>query len=85
MPLGAISRSRPLLRVERLLPEHTRRYAMAIFSGSWKLGPLVGKKQKVDGCLGPQVTSSDIFLSCPMASDILSLLATVQYSGQRQK
>ena len=49
MPLGAVSRSRPFLRVERLLTEHTRRYAMAIFSGSWKLGPLVGKKQKVDG------------------------------------
>ena len=27
---------RPFLRVERLLTEHTRRYAMAIFSGSWK-------------------------------------------------
>ena len=85
MPFDAVSRSHPFLRLEILLIEHTRRYAMAMFSGSWKLSPLVEKKQKVDGCLRPLVTSSDIFLPCPMVSDIVSLWTTVQYIDQRQK
>ena len=49
MPFDAVSRCHPFLRVEIMLTEHTTRYAMAMFSGSWKLSPLVKKKFQLIG------------------------------------